>query len=173
MRYHIDKWRLSVTKQNDDDFFGTPSIPKPHFGSGQVAEILKVELWKLNRFLSRYELTSSGQLGEGRGSRRVYANEDIYRIATAMFLINDGFTPKVVTEIMQGLEDADFYGEHDQEGEFYQFGISLRRTQAGPEVHFFREGHTPQLGPDSKTYYAIELSTITRMVDRSIAAYKP
>jgi hypothetical protein len=154
------------------DPFELRELRLPRFGSGQVAEILKVELWKLNRFLSRYELSSSGQLGQGRGSRRAYTIEDIYRIATAMYLINDGFTPKLVTEILQELEDTQFHGEHDDQGEFHQLGISLRRTDSGREIRFFREGKAPQLGLDSKTYYAVALSTITTSVDRAIASYK-
>jgi hypothetical protein len=154
------------------DVFETASIPVPQFGSGQVAQILNVELWKLNRFLSRYELSSSGQLGEGRGSRRVYTTWDVYRIATAMFLINDGFTPKLTAEIMQTLEDTDFYGDHDEEGDLHELGIALRRTNKGPDVRTFRTSRPPQLGFDSNTYYAVELTTITRSVDRAIAALK-
>src|SRR6266496_3802574 len=159
-------------KEADDDVFATQMIDVPRFGSGQVAEILGVELWQLNRFLSRYELTSSGQLGEGRGSRRLYTTEDVYRIRAAMFLIRDGFAQKLVAQIMPRLEDEDFQGRHDSEGEFREFGIALSRSKKGPAVNLFRADAPPKIDPDSDTYYALRLSTITQIVDRRIAELK-
>jgi hypothetical protein len=155
-----------------DEFFWTPEISVPRFGSGAVATILGVELWKLNRFLSRYELSSSGQLGEGRGSRRVYTTEDVYRIRTAMFFIQDGFAPKLVAQVMQRLEDIDFHGTQNSEGEFEELGVALSRGEKGPEVRIFRADKPPEISPESKTYYGLKLSTITRGVDRQIASLK-
>lgn len=155
-----------------DDFFQAAPIHVPRFGSGEVAMILGVELWKLNRFLLRYELSSSGQLGKGRGSRRLYTTEDVYRIRTAMFLIQDGFAPKLVAQIMQRLEDEDFHGIQDAEGEFRELGVSLSRGDKGPAVHIFRADKPPEISTDSKTYYALDLSNITRSVDRQIASLK-
>ena len=162
-----------MAKRQDSDPFSVGSVLVPRFGSGEVAQILRVELWKLNRFLSRYELKSSGQLGQGRGSRRFYNTEDIYRLATAMFLIRDGFAPKTVNSIMQQLEDEDFYGGHDERGEFAEFGISLRRTDKDdPEVRIFRASSPPDVNAETKTYYVLNLSTITRDVNREIASRK-
>ena len=155
-----------------DDFLQANLIEVPRFGSGEVATILGIELWKLNRFLSRYELSSSGQLGEGRGSRRLYTTEDIYRIRTAMFLIRDGFAPKLVAQIMQRLEDIDFHGFQDAEDEFRELGVSLSRGDKGPAVHIFRADNPPEISIESKTYYALKLSTITLSVDRQIASLK-
>ena len=154
------------------DFWGTAAVDVPRFGSGEVAAILGVEQWELNRFLSRYELSSSGKLGEGRGSRRLYTTEDIYRIRTSMFLIRDGFAPKLVAQIMQRLEDVDFYGTQDEEGEFRELGISLSRGDQGPTVHIFRADNPPEISTTSKTYYGLDLSTITRWVDQRIALQK-
>jgi hypothetical protein len=151
------------------DVFETGSIRVPHFGSGEVAQIVGLDLWELNRYLSRYSLTSSGQLGQGRGSRRWYNPEDVFRIATSIFLIKDGFAPKLVAEAVQKLEDEDFYGSHDQRGEFSEFGISFRRTDSGPEVHIYRADKPPELKMGSKTYYAIDLSAITKLVNQRIA----
>ena len=163
----------SKTAPNDDFFSEVPVAEIPRFGSGQVAEILGVELWQLNRFLSRYELSSSGQLGEGRGSRRVYTAEDIYRIKTAMFLIRDGFALKLVAQIMQRLEDEDFYGVLSEEGNFRSIGISLWRSEKGrPEVRFYRADKPPEVTPESKAYYLLNLSTVTRDIDRRIAELK-
>ena len=162
-----------MPKRSDpEDIFETQSIAVPRFGSGEVAQILGVELWQLNRFLSRYELKASGQLGEGRGSRRVFNEEDIYRVATAMFLIRDGFAPKLVAQIMTTLEDEDFYGGVDDEGEFSEFGISLYRTRAGPGVRIFRADKFPEVSADSTTYYAVSLGNITSSVHRRISSLK-
>jgi len=150
------------------DFWGTPEVDSPRFGTGAVARILEVELWELNRFLSRYKL-SPDQLGQGRGSRLVYTVEDVYRIKIAMFLIRDGFAIKLVAQIMQQFEDRDFQGFQDREGGFWKLGISLWRSEKGPEVRFYRADTPPEINPDSKTYYALNFSTITRDVDRRIA----
>jgi DNA-binding transcriptional MerR regulator len=153
-----------------DSIFNLLAIEAPRFGSGEVARILGVELWQLNRFLSRYELKSSGRLGEGRGSRRVYNQEDIYRIATAMSLIRDGFALKLVAQIIATLEDEDFHGGHNERYEFSEFGISLQRGDAGPMVRIFRSDKFPLINAESKTYYAMNLSKITHDVDRRIAS---
>jgi DNA-binding transcriptional MerR regulator len=161
-----------AAKRKTDEVWSTPELKVPRFGSGEVAMILGVELWQLNRFLSRYELSSSGQLGEGRGSRRLYTTEDVYRIRTAMFLIQDGFALKLVAQIMQRLEDEDFHGIQDAEGEFRELGVSLSRGEKGPAVHIFRADKPPQITTESKTYYALEFSIITRSVDRQIGSLK-
>lgn len=71
------------------------------FSSSQVASILGIKLWKLNRLLSHYMLKSSGSLGQGRGSRRIFNEEDVRQIAIVMFLNRDGFTPKLVNKMQQ------------------------------------------------------------------------
>jgi DNA-binding transcriptional MerR regulator len=147
------------------------SSAPPRFGSGEVGEILGIEPWQLHRFLSRYDLTSSGQLGEGRGSRRLYTTEDIYRIKMAMWLIRDGFAPKLVAQIMQRIEDVDFYGSQD-EGDFQENGVSLQRADKGPEVRFFRADKPLKVGLESETYYAVLFSTITRIVNERIVAWR-
>jgi hypothetical protein len=159
-------------KQEQSDPFANTEVEVSRFGSGEVAAYLGVEQWQLNRFLARYELSSWGQLGEGRGSRRVYKTEDIYRIKTAMFLIRDGFAPRLVAQIMRRLEDVDFYGAHDSEGEFQELGIALSRSEKGPDVDIFRADKPPKISTESKTYYALKLSTIRHIVDREIASRK-
>jgi len=158
---------------DDHDVFAVPKAPEPaRFGSGQVGEILGIEPWQLHRFLSRYELTSSGQLGEGRGSRRLYTTEDIYRIKMAMLLIRDGFAPKLVAQIMQEVEDLDFYGSQDDEGDFVERGVSLQRTDKGPKVRSFPADNPPKVGLENETYYAVVFSTITRIVNERIVAWR-
>lgn len=138
------------------------------FGSGEVAEMFGMPAWEFHRFLGRYQLTSSGQLGKGRGSRRWFKTEDVYRIATALFLIRDGFAPAFVADIVQELEDLDFYGGH----EFTAFGISLRRTEDKPEIRIFKSNAPPEMKPGGETFYAVNLSQVTKEADQRIAKLK-
>jgi len=155
-----------------EDFFPTSSAKVPHFGSGEVAAILGKEPWELHRILTRYQLRSAGQLGQGRGSRRWFTTEDIYRIATALFLIKDGFGSKIVSSIVQTLEDSEFYGGHDEHGAFSQLGVLLRRTKEGPQVRTFRSDAPPELRIEGPAYYALRLDQITRTIDRRIREIK-
>lgn len=139
-----------------------------HFGSGEVAEYLGLTPLQLHRLLNRHELTSSGQLGKGKGSRRWFIIEDIYRVATALFLIQDGFNAEVVSQAVQTLEDADFYGAHDERGDFSEMGILFKRTPKKPEVRTFRVESPPQLRIDGDVYYALALNQVTRKIDGRI-----
>jgi hypothetical protein len=139
-----------------------------HFGSGEVADIFGIEPWELHRILSRYELTSSGQLGTGRGSRRWFTKEDIYKIGTARFLIEDGFSREMVSSIVQTLEDRDFYGAHNECGDFSEMGIFLRRSKKDRTVGTFRSDALPEIRVGGPIYYSLNLDQITRQVDRTI-----
>lgn len=150
------------------DSFATGVSGVRHFGSGEVAEIFNLEPWRLHRILGRYELTSSGQLGRGRGSRRWFTTEDIYRIATALFLIEDGFGSKMVSSIVQTLEDEDFYGTHNERGEFSEMGVLLKRTSKGRQAAAFRLNTPPEIRLSGPIYYALALNQITQMIDRRI-----
>ena len=155
-----------------DDVLDKKPLAIPQFGAAEVEAILRIEHWRLHRFLSRYKLTTSGQLGEGRGSRRVFSTEDIYRIATAAFLIRDGFAHKLVAQIVSLLEDEHFHGSHDDKGVFSTFGLLLRRTGKGPEASTFRLSHPPTLTLDGPVYYALDLGVITQEVNDRIAKLK-
>lgn len=150
------------------DVFQTAIANVPHFGSGEVAEILGLEPWELHRVLGRYQLTSSGQLGRGKGSRRWFTTEDVYRIATARFLIRDGFSRQIVSSIVQTLEDRDFYGAHNETGDFSDLGILLRRTNEGPRVEIFRSDSPPELRLEGAVYYALGLDRVTGAIQRRI-----
>jgi DNA-binding transcriptional MerR regulator len=155
-------------KNSIDEFFVTHVAKVRHFGSGEVAKILGVTPLQLHRLLTRHQLTSSGQLGQGKGSRRWFTIEDIYRIATAIFLIKDGFNAKTVSSAVQTLEDEDFYGTHDERGEFSEMGIFLKRATGEPEVGTFRSDSRPELRVGGDVYYALPLDQVTRTIDRRI-----
>src|SRR6267378_2760181 len=80
------------------------------FGTGEVAEVLGIPIWRLQKFLDspQYQLSAEGKLVEGLGSRRIFKMEDIYRIAIAKHLVQDGFAAKFVGLLLQQVDDSDF-----------------------------------------------------------------
>src|SRR5580693_2468820 len=93
------------------DVLTAPELRVHIFGAGDVEQILEMESWRLQKFLSGkvYDLTpSEGQIGKGRqGSRRVFRIQDVYRIGIAGFLVRDGFAPNCVSSVLQWIEDQD------------------------------------------------------------------
>jgi len=68
------------------------------YGTAQVAEILGIPEWRVKNFSegAAYRLPPAHRIGKGRGSRRLYGWEDIFRIAIADHLVNCGFTAESV-----------------------------------------------------------------------------
>src|SRR5207245_9467850 len=82
-----------------NSFFPPSKAPAVEgFGTGEVAGVLGIPVWRLQKFLDspQYQLSAEGKLGSGAGSRRVFTREDIYRIAIAKHLVQDGFAAKFV-----------------------------------------------------------------------------
>jgi len=127
----------------------------PRFSSGEAAEVLKMPIWRLQKFLDleSYPLWPTAQLGRGKGKRRMFSKEDLYRVAIADFLLKDGFTPKVVAEVLQMIEDRDFIN-YDDEGEstlgFYM--IREPSTRERP-VRLFRPDRSH---PPREAYYSLD-----------------
>ena len=102
------------------DILETPSVPLPTFGTGEVARILGVDIWRIQSYLDspKYRISPTGQqLGTGRGSRRVFMEEDVYRLGVAEHLVRDGFSYKFVSNALQRLDDKDLLGPFDSEGQ--------------------------------------------------------
>jgi hypothetical protein len=157
------------------EIFEGPEYPAPQFSSGAVAEILGIEVWQLQNFLGspRYPLSPSGQLGHGKGSRRWFTTKDVYRIGVAAFLAKDGFAPKLISRILQRIEDQHLL-DFDEHGEVYT-SIALSRIAKGPKLSFFRLGHPTDIKEGSDVYYVLDLSRVTGKIDeriRSLAAKK-
>jgi hypothetical protein len=68
------------------------------YGTKQVAEFLDIPIWRVKNFSEgrAYGLPPSQTVGTGRGSRRLYSEADIYRMAIANALVDLGFSPEVV-----------------------------------------------------------------------------
>jgi DNA-binding transcriptional MerR regulator len=68
------------------------------YGTKQVAEFLDIPIWRVKNFSEgrAYGLPPLQTVGTGRGSRRLYNEVDIYRMAIANALVDLGFSPEVV-----------------------------------------------------------------------------
>jgi DNA-binding transcriptional MerR regulator len=102
-----------------NDPLETPSAPLPTFGTGKAAQILGISIRRLQGYVEspQYQLHPSEQLGTGRGSRRVFYEEDIYRLGIAEHLVRDGFSYKLVSKALQQMADDDLLGPFDSEGQ--------------------------------------------------------
>ena len=140
----------------------------PAFSFGAVCKILGLEAWRLQKFLDspRYQLSASGQLGEGKGSRRWFKTEDVHRLGIASFLAKDGFAPKLIAAILQRIDDSDLLA-FDEHGEV-RTGIALSRGGTGPKLDFIRPGHRPDTKPGGDVYYVLDFGVVTGEIDRRI-----
>jgi hypothetical protein len=154
------------------DVLGGPEYRVPQFSAGAVAKIVGLDDWRLQKLLDSrgYPLKPSGQLGEGKGSRRWFTTNDIYRIGIAVFLAKDGFAPKLVAKILENIDDRHLL-DFDERGEVYT-GIKLVRTGSGPKLGFFRSRHPPEIKPGGEVYYVLDLSKVTGDLDRRVSAMR-
>jgi hypothetical protein len=157
-------------------FKGIPNIALETFPAGEVAEILRVPMWRLQKFIDspQYKFTPEGRLGKGQGSRRVFTREDIYRVAIAARLAADGFAAKFVGSILEELVDYDFYESYDREGrEVTSRGLlGLLRSAGGPKLKFFDSQCPPKPGEKDSPYYVLNIDEITGEIDQRIKRMK-
>ena len=153
------------------DPLSTPAVEVPKFSTGEAANILGTPIWRLQRFLDSpsYRLSPAGQLGVGRGSRRLFSIEDLYRIGIAGFLTRDGFAPKFVSTALKFIEEGDLT-RVDDKGDFVRFGILFRREKGELRMEFFPSGQPPEIKVGGPVYYALDLGEVTRHVDDQISA---
>lgn len=83
--------------------------PAPQlYGTKQVAEILGIPEWRVKNFTQgdAYKLPLPRTLGTGRGSRRLYDENDVLRLAIANELVNCGFTPEAVGQAVREIQES-------------------------------------------------------------------
>ena len=127
-------------------------------------------MWRLQKFLTSpaYRLSATEQLGEGKGSRRVFSREGVYRIATALTLLHDGFAPEFIGRAVAQLDEPDFQ-ELDTNGQHARLGILFRRTAKGRQFEFFASGKPPEVKAGGfGVYYALDLGWVMDDVNRRI-----
>jgi DNA-binding transcriptional MerR regulator len=78
------------------------------YGTAQVAEILGIPEWRVKNFSegATYRLPPAHRIGKGRGSRRLYGWEDIFRIAIAEHLVKCGFTAESVGRAVREVPES-------------------------------------------------------------------
>lgn len=150
--------------------FGGESYEIPKFSTGEAAEILKMPLWRLQKFvdLQSYRLPRPAQFGSGRGKgkRRMFSTEDLYRVSIANFLLKDGFTPRLVANLLQDIEDKEFI-DYDENGEA-TLGICLVRDPDTQErkIQLFRPDRSR---PPKGAYYSLDFGLPMAKVDQGIS----
>jgi hypothetical protein len=132
--------KRSKDAKDDPGFEGVPNIDRLGFFTGEVAELVGIPMWRLQKFLDspQYRLSSTRK-GTGHGSRRLFSLDDVYKIGIASGMVEDGFAAPFVGTVVEQIEDDDLRehwndrtGEHL--GRYDYFG--LRRGGKGkPEFH--------------------------------------
>lgn len=160
----VRKMRKKKTRQASDEFFQTPELPTHIFRAGDVGRILGIEKWRLEKFLTgkQFRLSASGQLGKGQGSWRLFSHQDIYRLGIANRMVNDGFTAKFVSVVLQEVEDSELL-DFDEHGRSTAPNLGLFRSNKGPYVAFVS-------AEKSEPYYVLKLWELIRDIDKRIHA---
>jgi len=141
------------------------------FGTGEVAKILGVPIWRLQKFLDspKYHLSPAGKLGEGLGSRRVFTREDVYRLALASRLVMDGFAAKFVGSLLEQIENLELVDRLDEQGNEVPRGIALYRGSKRPRVELIDMRRQEKLGEKGAPYYVLNLDEVTKEIDGRIS----
>jgi hypothetical protein len=157
----VKKQRLS--RPVEEDVFQTPEIETHIFRASDVTRILGIEKWRLEKFLTgkQFRLSPSGHIGEGKGSWRLFNHQDLYRLAIATRLVEDGFTAKFVSMVLQEIWDSELL-DSDENGESVAQNVGIVRSENGPRVVLAAPPRTP------RPYYVLPLGELIRKVDEQI-----
>jgi hypothetical protein len=153
-----------------DEFFPAHPLPVHIFRAGDVLDIVGIEKWRLEKFLTgkQYRLSPSGYIGKGAGSWRLFSLEDVYRIAIANRLVRDGFTAKFVSLVLENISPAELL-ERDHMGESAVPDVGVFRAQRDePDVRFISSSRTAQ--EKQQPYYVLRLAELLPKIDARISA---
>lgn len=78
------------------------------YGTADVALKIGIPEWRVKNFIEgkAYGLSPSHQVGTGRGSRKLYTDQDVLLIAVAYHLVKSGFTPEAVGQALKAMSKA-------------------------------------------------------------------
>jgi hypothetical protein len=139
-----------------------PALPTHIFRAGDVGRILGIEKWRLEKFLTgkQFRLRASGQLGKGQGSWRLFSQQDLYRLGIASRMVDDGFTAKFVSLVLQEIEDEELL-DMDEQGRCTAPDIGVFRSDKGPSVRFVS-------AENKEPYYVLKLRELLTDIDKRI-----
>jgi hypothetical protein len=146
-----------------EDVFQTPEFETHIFRASDVTRILGIEKWRLEKFLTgkQFRLSPSGHIGEGKGSWRLFNHQDLYRLAIATWLVEDGFTAKFASLMLQEIEDSELL-DFDENGESRAQTVGVVRSESGPRVVWAAPPGT------QRPYYVLPLGLLIKNVDKQI-----
>ena len=149
------------------DVFGGESYEVPRFSTGEAAEVLKMPIWRLQKFLDleSYLLSPTTQLGRGKGKRRMFSTKGLYRVAIADFLLKDGFAPKIVAKVLEEIEDKEFI-IYDEKGEA-TLGVYMIRDPI-TRKRMVKPFHPDRWTPGKEAYYRLDFGIPMGEVDQGI-----
>lgn len=153
-------------RKRSGDVFAAPEVPANIFRAGDVTELLGIERWRLEKFLTgtQFKLSPSGHLGTGKGSWRLFSQADLYRLAIASQMVEDGFTAKFVSMVLEGIWENELQ-DFDELGKSTAQDVGLFRTEKGPVVGFVS-------GSKQRPYYVIELQKLITSVNNRIKKWE-
>ena len=135
--------------------------PRPElYGTSQVAKILRVPEWRVKNFSegAAYRLPPAHQIGSGRGSRRLYGWEDIFRIAIADHLVACGFTAEAVGSAIREIPES-VLGPY--EAQLRSENPDLDEVRLSPK-------ETPMLIGQGGSWRVIKASAATREIQQTL-----
>ena len=155
------------------DILELPELDESSFSSGAVCEILGIEPWKLHSYLDgrSYKLSPSGEVGKGHGTRHWFYEEDIYRLGIAHHLFRDGFAPRLISRVLEQIEDRDFF-EVNEEGPIPHPVIAFERAPEETQFELFHSKRVPPITLGSKFYYLLDVAAIVKDIDARIRKLK-
>ena len=155
--------RKQGSRRQDEDVFQAPELETRIFRASDVTRILGMETWRLAKFVTgkQYRLSPSGHIGEGKGSWRLFNHQDLYRLAIANRMVEDGFTAKLVSMVLQEIWDNELL-DIDENGESRAQTVGLVRSEKGPRLVWAAPPGT------ERPYYVLPLRELIRNVDRQI-----
>ncbi len=151
------------------DALDTRELELPSYSSGAVCQALGIEPRRLHNYVDSrsYRLSPSGEIGKGSGQRHYFETEDVYRLAIAHHLFRDGFSPRLISDVLEHIEDPDFF-RFDENGRVPHPVVVLRRGKDGVQFDLLHRKRVPAVTLESPAYYLLDVATIVEQVDRSL-----
>jgi hypothetical protein len=157
--------------KNETDIFRPIEIQVPEFTTGQASEILGIDTWRLQKFLDSptFKLRPNRLVGPaGRGSRRIFRDTDLYRIAIAARMTEDGFTAAVAADAASQLDKVDVSGS-DVQGRSQDYVLCLVRTKGRPQAEVLYDMKSAK--SREGCYYQLRLSEVLKPIRKRVNEY--